>query len=277
MKLELENIMKDIKELKRRNISSDRFTLRRSWSSPSSLSGIDVYNFKRIYQNLLILTNEEIENLKNNDEYKDYINAGMRFVNKNKYKENMKNTIGNYKYIIDLIKEKIEPYIKEQEQYIEEQVKKDREFIKSRYSELGEEEFTKVYGYSYVCAGKWCYTLHKFENTYLGKLFRLWEGDLLKFIEKEKQNYRKKEHSKIEHLIWKLEQKFSDLINLKFLDFKISITGIELRMSAINNNEKIFIETDTIKAGGHNVQRRHLRWLMKIKDYNKNVLGEIKI
>ena len=47
-------------------------------------------------------------------------------------------------------------------------------------------------------------------------------------------------------------------------NFRKGVDGIEFTLSADNPDGKVNIFTQTIYAGGYNIQKLHLRWLMHV-------------
>ena len=56
-------------------------------------------------------------------------------------------------------------------------------------------------------------------------------------------------------------------------NFGSSLDGIEFVLSADSPEGKVVIDTSTIYAGGYNIQRLHLRWLMHVSAPS----GDVKI
>lgn len=245
------------------------------------MSYYTIGTFKSLIDILSKMSEEEIAELKslptpvNSYPYSGYIEAGMKFVEKARQKDQQQKSVGNYKHVIDKIKTELEPFILEREQEIAESITVMRSNISLEYKQLGYAEFAKKYGeQDKRDPSRW--RLDKFYGTFKGRLLNLWDADLPKFIKREQKRYRDGEYNKVETLIYRLEQKFPALTNLKMIDFYRSFAGLEFRMEANNEGKEIHIHTHTIYAGGYNIQRLHLRWLMKVMDQTFNTLDEIK-
>ena len=177
-----------------------------------------------------------------------------------------------YAILIAAIKVKIEDFLKEQEVRIDKVIKEDRQRIQDQYKTLPREEFQKKYGdKKFLNMGanqpaKEYYSMIMFQNSRLGVLLRLSDANLPLFIEKAQKMYRDKEYGKIDKLIYKLKTRYPNLSNFVMTNYRRGVNGIEFTLTADNPDGQVSIFTQTIYAGGYNIQRLHLRWLMHVSD-----------
>ena len=175
-----------------------------------------------------------------------------------------------YGELVNTIRDSIQDFLQEQFVKIDADIHKQRDFIKQKYASMTPEQFKETYGEKVYSNrprpdGKNYYmSLSKFENSNLGVLLRLPENRLPEFITKAQENYREKEYHKIDALVFKLKQRFPELNNFVMTNFSKSIDGIEFVLTADSPQGGVTIDTNTIYAGGYNIQRLHLRWLMHV-------------
>lgn len=169
-----------------------------------------------------------------------------------------------YAVLISEIRKNIEDFILEQYQKIDADIKKSKIFITDKNNTMSREDFQKTYGKQMSSRHGDYYSMDIFYNSKLGILLRLPENQLPEFITKAQENYREKEYHKINSLVYKLKQRFPNLTNIKITNFSKSIDGVEFYLTADSPEGQVKISTSTIYAGGYNIQRLHLRWLMHV-------------
>jgi len=250
----------------------------------SGISSAAAYQTKALVDLLPQLSAAEIEELSGMNytnrngrafNYKPYIEHFQRLGGEKQVKTDMKQisqATDQYGDLIKQIKEKIEDFLIEQEQKIDADIKKSWEYIRNEYKTLSREDFAKKFGEKKVmraignAPAKEYYTLSMFEATRLGILLRTSIERLPEFIAKAQKAYREKEYGKIDKLIYKLKARYPSLANFIMTNFRKGVDGIEFTLTADNPDGKVSIFTQTIYAGGYNIQRLHLRWLMNVSD-----------
>lgn len=250
----------------------------------SGISSATAYQVKLLADLLPKMTPAELEQLKgmkysnprNNKEYQfaPYVEQILRLSNLQKGKVEMKNISNDQQYsaLIQSIKEKIEEFLKEQEQKIDKNMNEKWKHIHDQYNTLSHEDFAKKYGEEKTTRAfgnqptKTYYSLNNFQVSYLGVLLRTRAENLPEFILKTQKAYREKEYQKVDSLIYKLKVRFPQLTNFVMTNFRKSIDGIEFTLIADSPEGQASIYTQTIYAGGYNIQKLHLRWLMHVTD-----------
>ena len=266
------------------NVGYQPYMLKTRGGGRSGISSATAYQTKALVDLLPQLSPEEVEELSQMTytnrhgktfNYKPYIEHFQRLGGEKQAKADVKNisqSADQYGELIKQIKEKIEDFLVEQEAKIDIDIKKTRDYIQNDYRTLGREDFAKKHGekkYFKAMGGqpaKEYYSLAKFEYSRLGVLLRLRDEQLPEFIAKAQKAYREKEYDKINKLIYKLKAYYPSLSNFIMTNFRKGVDGIEFTLSADNPDGKVNIFTQTIYAGGYNIQRLHLRWLMHVND-----------
>ena len=266
------------------NVGYQPYMLKTRGGGRSGISSATAYQTKALVDLLPQLSPEELEELNQQNytnrngktfSFKPYIEHFQRLGGEKQAKADVKNigqSADQYGELIAQIREKIETFLQEQEAKIDVDIKKTRDYIQNDYRTLGREEFAKKHGEKHYHKGyggqpaKEYYSLAKFEYSRLGVLLRLRQEQLPEFIAKAQKAYREKEYDKINKLIYKLKAYYPSLSNFIMTNFRKGVDGIEFTLSADNPDGKVNIFTQTIYAGGYNIQKLHLRWLMHVND-----------
>lgn len=262
------------------NTGYQPYMLKTRGGGRSGISSAAAYQTKSLVEILPQLSAAEIDELNGMSytnrngrafQFKPYIEHFQRLAGQQQVKADVKNisqATDEYAALIKQIKEKIEDFIVEQEQKIDKSIKESWEYIRNLYKTLSREEFTAKFGEKkqYYKSDKFYYSMIQFENTHLGILLRTSAERLPEFIAKAQKMYREKEYSKVDGLIYKLKARYSSLSNFIMTNFRRGVNGIEFTLTADSPDGQVSIYTQTIYAGGYNIQRLHLRWLMHVSD-----------
>ncbi len=204
-------------------------------------------------------------------EYSEFMQVFERLADNAQAKQDQKNLStaqDQYGDLVNTIRDRIQEFLDEQYIKIDVDIKKSRQFITTKKNSMSPEEFRETYGekqYTRRSQGQGYYiSMSKFENSKLGVLLRLADNQLPEFITKAQEGYREAEYHKINKLVYKLKARFPDLSNFIMTAFNKSIDGIEFVLTSDSPQGQVVIDTSTIYAGGYNIQRLHLRWLMHV-------------
>jgi hypothetical protein len=272
------------------NIGYSPYELKTRGGGRSGISSAVAYQTKTAIEILQQLSPEEVEELNQMKytnrhgktfEFKPYIEQFKRLAGQQQVKQDVKTVStgkDQYAILIAAIKTKIEDFIVEQETNIDKNIRERWKYIHDQYDTLSHEDFRKKYGDRKVFRAignqpeREYYSIAMFENSQLGVLLRTKAEYLPEFITKAQKMYRDKEYGKIDKLIYKLKLKYPNLSNFIMTNYRRGVDGIEFTLTADNPNGKVSIFTQTIYAGGYNIQRLHLRWLMHVSDsQGKNI------
>lgn len=252
----------------------------------SGISSATAYQTKSLVELLPQLSDVEIDELSQMKytnrngrafEFKPYIEQFKLLAGQQQTKQDVKAVStgkDQYAILIAAIKVKIEDFLVEQETKIAEDVTNSRKFIQEKKKTLTPKEFEETYGekkYHRKPDGSrdmdnYYISMTMFYESRLGVLLRLSDANLPVFIAKAQKMYREKEYGKIDKLVYKLKTKYPNLSNFVMTNYRRGVDGIEFTLTADNPDGKVSIFTQTIYAGGYNIQRLHLRWLMHVND-----------
>jgi hypothetical protein len=254
----------------------------------SGISPATAYKTKYLVELLPKLSPEDLQELRDTTyvtrtgrtvKFSDYIQRIESLGGQKKAKEDQKNisaTGDQYAELVLKIRQTIEDFLVEQEIKISNNIKNNWQLIHEQYKTLSQDEFQKKYGEKKFYKAfrgqpqKEYYSLSKFWSSNLGVLLRMKSDRLPEFIAKAQKAYREKEYGKIDGLIYKLKARYPSLTNFIMTNYRKGVDGIEFTLTADSPDGKVVIYTQTIYAGGYNIQRLHLRWLMHVNDTQGN-------
>jgi hypothetical protein len=235
------------------------------------ISYATVNSFKYIVDNWNFLSEEQKQEIEN--EFSDYINKIKEFVAKGDEKGGIENISFDevLSPIIQKFKEGIQPIIDEQKKKIDKSYHETYERLHNDHETLTENEFQIKYGkplldYNRKPTDK--YSLNSFWESEAGQLLRIPKTDqkkLQQIITMYQDDYQMNEYGKVDSLFYRLRTKYPTLIDFKLEHPSRGRNGVEFIMTSYDSNGIEFkIFTETIIAGGYNIQRAHFRWLMQV-------------
>ena len=167
------------------------------------------------------------------------------------------------------IKQMMESKIAEGQDQIARTMNATANAVHTDYLDLSKEDFAKKYYQKLQYGSRSSYSAHKFNTSKNGRLLTAkLDGNLDSLIKNAQDAYRTGEHNKIDSLVYKMSTRIgSDIQSYdisKLTDRKVY--GEFVIVVKTVDGATIRVETETIYAGGYNIQVLHLRWLMKFKD-----------
>jgi len=267
---------RSLTDFKNKKISPYFLTTR--MTKTTEISYAMVYSFKSIVDNWNYFSNEQKQEIEN--EFPNYVTQIKKFVAKGDAKGGIVDIDLDKVFwpIIQKFKEGIQPLIDEYKIKISERTHEVYLSVHNNRKKMTNDEFKKYYGTPIRSSG---FFNGKYENKLTGEysMTKFWESELGKFLRipltdetklediiKEKQEiYQNSEYEKINSLFYRLRVKYPTLIDFK-LDAPVrGRNGVEFYMKAWDSKEiEYTILTETIVAGGYNIQRLHFRWLMSV-------------
>jgi len=236
----------------------------------------DVGSFKFIVDNYNFLTPEQKSTLESIPDYKKFIDKAKTYIEKAGEKDINFAEDSVYIKIIEEIKVKIQPAIDEHKEEIRRKIIEKQDGIKLDKKTMSEEEFKERYGHKvYDIDGKTLrgISMSSFQKSELGQLLIWNQSETEKYIKDSQDAYQQREHSKLSVMFYRLKYKFPNIVEFKFNNFIKSLrTGFEFFVDGYDSDGVIYnISTQTIFAGGKNIQIFHMRWLMEVSIDGKRV------
>lgn len=247
------------------------------------------YQVKLLIDIVSQLSDSEIKNIENEltdlgkassyYTFLDYFKRIKELALVKKQKEQTKNItsggVEEYNEIIREVKKAIDPVIKEGEKQIKERLEKARSKYREEYLTLDKEKFNEKYGRERrVLYGRGDVRTKKRIDwgSFPFNIVQKGDEDFIKYVNDLLKEYRAREENKVDKLFGKIASRWPNLKDFKFLNTSKGPKGIELTIGATNNKGEAYeIITETIYAGGYNIQVLHLRWIVHIKKDNQKV------
>jgi len=263
-------ILKNLQNFKDKNVNSYSLITRMKRDS-FGISYATVYQFKHIVDNWKFLSDDQKSIIEK--EFPDYSNKIKQFASKEEEKVKIENISFDKVLapIIQKFKDGIQGIVDKQKKKIDEYYRSTYMSILDDYKTLTGTEFEKKHGYPVI--DKYTrdvkgYSLNKFWNSTFGQLLKMKNGvekELDKIITKDQDEYQMREYDKIYSLFGRLRTKYPNLVDFELETPRKGKNGVEFTMKAYDPKGVIYnIYTETITAGGYNIQRYHFRWLMSV-------------
>lgn len=238
------------------------------------VSYADINTFKYIVDNWNYLTTKQKSELEKIETYIPYIERIKEYV----IKAGEKNIdFADNAVYMKIIKETIiaiQPTIDEHKEAIKKRILENQKRILLDKNNLSEIQFNKKWGNEEKNhKGEITYNLTRFKNSIEGNLL-VWDvDDTNKYIKDKQDEYQKNEHGKLSLMFYKLQTRFPNIIDFEFLHVsKDRSGGLEFLIKGYDSDNVIyFIETNTIFAGGYNIQVFHMRWLINVSVNGKRI------
>jgi len=233
----------------------------------------DIYSFKFIVDNYNFLTFEQKSTLESIPDFKKYIDRAKTYIIKAGEKNITFADSPVYIKIIKEVKEAVQPAIDSYKEEIKKKLLKKQVDIINEKSTMSVTDFEKKYGNEYIDSkNNIRISMNSFNMTELGQLLIMDETETNKYIKDQQDDYQEMEYNKIQTLFYRLQTGFPQIIDFKFKDFSWDIKGLEFIINGYDSNDVIyFINTQGISAGGWNIQRWHMRWLMSVWIGNEKI------
>lgn len=239
------------------------------------ISYSDVSMFKYVVDHWNFLNPEQIKELESQGEYLNLIKRVKQYVAKAGEKNIDFAEDSVYSKIIEEVKVAIQPSIDEHKEEIKEKILRKQDFIRKEKETLSEKEFEEKWAVKdYDRKGNVIgYDIEEFyKRTLEGKLLGWDEWETNKYIKEQQDAYQDREHGKLNLLFYKLKTRYPTINEFKFGDVSKRRTGLEFHITGYDSNDVIYrIDTNTIFAGGWNIQVYHMRWLMSVYVGNERV------